>query len=88
MDSIQEKLALWRGLLGHEAWQEMVKMMQEQKDSRIQQVMLMPLESQDRIFEQEFVKGEFAAFALMMTLPDTMVETLEIELKKQQKDED
>jgi hypothetical protein len=83
MDLLQEELQLWRGLIMHDAWKKLEATLKEQQSSRIQRVMLNPLQTQDEALEQEFVKGEYAALGLILELPYTMVDNLETELGKQ-----
>jgi hypothetical protein len=88
MDLVQEELQLWRGLIKHEAWTKIEEMLKEQQAGRIQKVMLNPLETQDAALEQEFMKGEYAAFGLILELPYTLVDNLETELRKRKVEAD
>lgn len=86
--TLSEERELWETLLAHDAWKKLHQLMSEQAASRINHVVLTPLQSMDEALATEFMKGEVAALRLIMEMPGLEIERLkqDIQLKEQEDD--
>jgi hypothetical protein len=79
--SLREQKDLWQSLLAHAGWRMLEAMIREQVNGR-KQLIFSPLESADAAFAQEYLKGEAAFGELVLQLPTTALEQVQIEIDR------
>ena len=72
-EAIRQRNA-FRDLLRSEGWDMLMKIFQEQLETRRNQVELTPLASADEAFAQQFERGEIANLRLTMQLPQSILD--------------
>ena len=73
-------LRSFRKLVASPEWAALVKIMENQL--RVREVcMRQPLSGMDKVFEQEFSKGEAAGIGLVLAMPQQIIDVAESELK-------
>jgi len=82
MSTLTEQKDEWEVLMKNPAWIKLEALLKEQAASRINQIVLTPLESADAVYNQEFLKGEVAAMQLAARLPELEVERLKAEIQE------
>lgn len=84
LEAVQAALVELRQLVKSSGWARLLRVAQEQVDTRTNTLILTPLESMDRMFEQEFKKGEISGIRLFLSLPESAVESLSQQVKEMQ----
>ncbi|HYE38147.1 hypothetical protein [Methylocaldum sp.] len=79
--SLREQKELWASLLAHEGWKILSGIIQEQVENR-KDLIFSPLERADEAFKQEYLKGEAAFGELVLALPTTMLEQVQVDLDR------
>ncbi len=64
----------FRDLLRSEGWDMLVKIFQEQLETRRNRIELNPLASMDEAFAQQFERGEIANLRLTIQLPQSILD--------------
>ena len=82
-EKLRGKILLLEELLENLAHKDIDGMLSEQVNLRRQQILLTPLSSSDRIYQQEFAKGEAAGIELARGLPTVYLETLKQDYEKE-----
>ena len=77
--SLREQKDLWQSFTAHEGWKMLAEVIRSQVDNR-KGLIFAPLEGHDKVFAQEYLKGEAAFGELILTLPTTMLEQVQVEL--------
>lgn len=73
-------LRSFRKLVASPEWGELVKIMENQQ--RVREFLLrQPLAGMDKVFEQEFQKGEASGIGLVLAMPQQVIDTAEAELQ-------
>lgn len=89
--TLTEQRDAWVEMTSCEAWKWLEAILVEQAGTRANMVLLNPLSTADGVYQQEFVKGEFAAFQLCAKMPQLEIDRLTEEIKdlnKEQRDEE
>ncbi len=73
-EAVKQKNA-FAALLQSEGWDMLMKIFQEQLETRRNQVELNPLASVDEAFGQQFERGEIANLRLVMNLPQSVLDS-------------
>lgn len=78
-----------RDLVESAGWKLYCDVIAAQKQTRLEGVMLQPTAGQDGVLMQEYMKGEYQAFAVCQTLPGLMLEDMTEQLSelRRQRDE-
>ena len=80
---LASEISVLRSFIDHAGWRMFQPMLKVQADTRLDP---QPLERMDQVLEQEFKKGEAAAFRLIARMPDVMLEQAQQQLEKLQKE--
>ena len=72
-EAVKQKNA-FAALLRSEGWDMLMKIFQEQLETRRNRVELTPLASVDEAFAQQFERGEIANLRLVMQLPQSILD--------------
>ncbi len=72
-EAIRQRNA-FRDLLRSEGWDMLMKIFQEQLETRRNRIELNPLVSMDEAFAQQFERGEIANLRLTMQLPQSILD--------------
>ncbi len=67
-EAVQQRNS-FHDLLRSQGWDALAKVLEAQIETRRNKFELVPLESLDQVYAQEFLKGELAAFRLILRLP-------------------
>lgn len=74
-----QRAHMWKTLMEHPGWKELLKIMNEQVELRQKSVMLTPIGSVGQCFTQEYYKGEGAGIALSLATPEAQFDLAEQE---------
>jgi hypothetical protein len=74
---LQEELAQFRGLVLLPAWRQLMDYAAQQLTGRIDTIILNPVESADRTYQQEYLKGEVSGIKLFTKMPEILIAELE-----------
>lgn len=74
-DKVADKRALEEMVQGP-GWKLLMQTMKDQRDLRLGEYAFKPLDSADKIYAQEFIKGEVSGLALAMVTPEAMIQVL------------
>jgi hypothetical protein len=77
----RETLASFRKLVQCPGWAALVEVVTAQQKLRDGTVLRKPLESADKVFEQEFVKGEAAGMGVVLALPQQIIDAIRADLQ-------
>lgn len=86
--TLTEQREAWMIMTNCEAWKWFEAILIEQANTRGNMVLMNPLESADSIYQQEFIKGEFAAFQLCAKMPQLEMDRLKDEIDNLNKEQD
>lgn len=88
LQAAREVLIDLQALVKSRGWDRLLSIARDQEAVRISAVALQPLASGDKIYEQEFMKGEIAGIRLFMNLPGTQIEVLLSQLDNMENEND
>lgn len=77
LEQLHELRVMWEELQASPAWKKLQSQLEEQIKLRTERILLVPLQSADAVFEQEFSKGEVAGMRLVLRLPEQAKEDLQ-----------
>jgi hypothetical protein len=77
-----EDRAALKDMLASRGWKVYSKIIEAQKVTRENAILLMPLEDTSKVCVQEYMKGEAAAFRLVLAMPQNLVEAINMQLEQ------
>ena len=80
LEELYGQLRAMEELVESDGWQYLVQIAKNQTAAR-EGTLRAPLESQDGVFLQEFVKGELSGIATFLALPESIVESLKQDIE-------
>ena len=83
MSELRDECELWAGLLSHPKWKQLEEWAEEQKAHRIAAV----LSGEQETRKEDIMRGEVFGIALFIEYPRTILESLQVDLDNQAKEQ-
>lgn len=82
LDKLRQTRRTLKELLEHPGWQAFVAQVGEKQDALIRGLVMKPLAHLDEALEQEYRKGQYAAFDTCVNEPQAWLDNLDLEIER------